>query len=94
VFETDLKSLASLIIAEAIKSTTPFEQRVDALKAGTTLYGLLLKHKELDEPAIAGQGPSFLDFSEAVSSKEQPNGSPKVRAGARRRVDHHSVGDT
>lgn len=105
MFETDLKNLASLIIAEAIKSTTPFEQRVDALKAGTTLYGLLLKHKELDEPADAGQGPSFLDFSEAVAgsprdsgAKEKPNGgTAKVRAGGRGRsrgdAGQHSSGD-
>jgi hypothetical protein len=90
MFETDLKNLASLIITEAIKSTTPFEQRVDALKAGTTLYGLLLKHKELDDPADAGHGPSFLDFSEAVApchrgKEEQPNGGAreKVRTGTR-----------
>jgi hypothetical protein len=91
MFETDLKSLASLIVEEAIKEGTSLEDRIDALKAGTTLYGLLLKHKELDEPASAGQGPSFLDFSEAVSSprvsggkEEQPNGGTKVRAGAGR----------
>jgi hypothetical protein len=100
MFETDLRNLASLILAEAIKSDTPFEQRVDALKAGTTLYGLLLKHKELD-PADAGQaGPSFVDFSEAVSprgGKEQENGgTQKVRTGARRRGSsglQHSSGD-
>lgn len=86
MFETDLKNLASIIIAEAIKSTTPFEQRVDALKAGTTLYGLLLKHKELDDPADAGQGPTFLDFSEAVAGEEKPNGgTAKVRTGGRGR---------
>jgi hypothetical protein len=91
MFETDLKNLASLIVAEAIKVGTSLEDRIDALKAGTTLYGLLLKHKELDEPASAGQGPSFLDFSEAVAplargKEEQPNGgaSAKVRAGAGR----------
>jgi hypothetical protein len=92
MFETDLRNLASLIIAEAIKETTPFEQRVDALKAGTTLYGLLLKHKELDDPDAADAGrPSFLDFSEAVAGKpaaggaqEKPNGgNQKVRAGGR-----------
>lgn len=101
MFETDLKNLASLIIAEAIKSTTPFEQRVDALKAGTTLYGLLLKHKELDDPADAGQGPSFLDFSEAVAGsprEEKPNGgTTKVRVGGRKRsrgdAGQHSTGD-
>ena len=108
MFETDLRNLASLIIAEAIKSETPFEQRVDALKAGTTLYGLLLKHKELDAPE-QHNGPSFLDFSEAVADPpkagkpesqrdmERPNGGTKaVRTGARRRGSsglQHSSGD-
>lgn len=90
MFETDLRNLASLIVAEAIKEGTPFEQRVDALKAGTSLYGLLLKHKELDTPD-AGTGPSFLDFSEAVAGKprdttERQNGGTEkaVRTRARR----------
>ena len=83
MFETDLRNLASLLIADAIKEGTPFEQRVDALKAGTTLYGLLLKHKELDQPE-QHNGPSFLDFSEAVAEKEVKHGGTKaVRTGAR-----------
>lgn len=85
MFETDLRNLASIIIAAAIKSETNFSDRIEALKAGTTLYGLLLKHKELDAPEEAAQGPSFADFTEAVS--EHPNGGTKagVRAGARKR---------
>ena len=84
MFETDLRNLASLIIAQAIKSETPFEQRVEALKAGTTLYGLLLKHKELDAPETSA-GPSFMDFSEAIPQENPNGGTQKVRTRGGRR---------
>ena len=93
MFKTDLEALASLIVAEAIKSDTSLPDRVDAFKAATAFYGLLLKNKELDKPEV-NQGPSFLDFSEAVAEKQ--NGGEKVRAGARRRGTsglQHSSGD-
>ena len=95
MFETDLKNLASLIVAQAIKSDTSLSDRVDAFKAATAFYGLLLKNKELDNPEV-NQGPSFLDFSEAVAEKGRPNGGAKVRTGARRRGSsglQHSSGD-
>ena len=91
MFKTDLEALASLIVAEAIKSDTSLPDRVDAFKAATAFYGLLLKNKELDKPEV-NQGPSFLDFSEAVSEK-QNGGAQKVRTGARRRGTSGSSGD-
>jgi hypothetical protein len=106
MFETDIKNLASVIVAEALKEGTPFQDRLEALKILNTYYGLTLKNKAPDDAGQAPMGPSFLDFSEAVAggsprdsgAEEKPNGGSKtiVRTGARRRGTsglQHSSGD-
>ena len=94
MFETDIKNLASVIVAEALKEGTPFQDRLEALKILNTYYGLTLKNKAPDDAGQVPMGPSFLDFSEAVAgdsprdrgAEEKPNGGSKaVRVGSGRR---------
>jgi hypothetical protein len=85
MFETDIKNLASVIVAEALNEATPFQDKVDAFKAVTTYYGLLLKNRDSAAAEQAPVGPSFLDFSAAVEERANGGATTKVRAGGRKR---------
>jgi hypothetical protein len=85
MFETDIKNLASAIVAQALKEGTSFQDKVDAFKAVTTYYGLLLKNRDSADAEQVPAGPSFLDFSEAVAG-DQDGRSKAVRTGSGRRA--------
>lgn len=86
-FPDELDKLAKQVAAKAASADTPLQESVDALKALTPYYALLLKRKP-DVPQDDGDAPSFRNFQASLdadtTTEESPNGGAQVRSRRRR----------
>jgi len=76
-FRSDLESVGLSIAKEAMKDKTPLPERIDALKALTTLYATLKKDKGNEESEPSGS--TMADFQQAI--EETRRGVTEVHSG-------------
>jgi hypothetical protein len=77
-FRDEFETIVMGIAKEAMLQATAFADRIEALKALNTSYGLMMKHKT-ETPEETDE----FDFSKAIA--EEPDNEPRTVRGRRAR---------